>query len=64
MTAEEFEEGVLQIRAKFPAFDYQRIYERISDPATLIELYHNTTCGYEKVQLYRLIDSELKKNQL
>lgn len=64
LTAEEFEEGVLQIRAKFPAFDYQRIYERISDPATLIELYHNTTCGYEKVQLYRLIDSELKKNPI
>lgn len=64
LTAEEFEEGVLQIRAKFPAFDYQRIYERISDPATLIELYHNTTCGYEKVQLYRLIDSELEKNPI
>lgn len=61
---EEIERGIYEIRKIIPTFDYQEIYNRVKNPKELIYLYRKTACGYEKIQLYRLIDADLKTNPI
>lgn len=57
MTASEIAQASERISAKIPGFDYTRIYARAHNTAEMIDLYEHTANGYEKVQLYRLINN-------
>ncbi len=56
MTNEEITEASEKIKLEIPEFDYERIYKRTHDKAQMIELYKSLTSGYEKIQLYRIIN--------
>ena len=56
-TSEEIQEASTKI-SQFVPFDYSRLYARAYNIDEMIRLYENTTSGYEKIQIYRLINHE------
>lgn len=56
MTPDEIREATELIQMEIPTFEYNRIYSNSHDITHMIELYHSTTAGYEKIQLYRMIN--------
>lgn len=56
MTESEVDEASEIIKREIPEFDYNRIYTRAHDKRQMIQLYNSVTSGYEKVQLYRIIN--------
>jgi energy-coupling factor transporter ATP-binding protein EcfA2 len=66
MSSDDFDNGVEKIQKIFSDFNYDRILDIISNKDSVKELYNSSGCGYEKLQLFRLlkddtIDSILKK---
>lgn len=69
MTSEELQDGVNEIAANIPNFDYQTLLAYICNDEKMIELYSNTASNYEKLHLYRtifddkddLIDSDITR---
>lgn len=56
MTQDEIDEATMTIRAEIPEFEYNRIYSRAHNKTQMIDLYRSVTSGYEKIQLYRIIN--------
>ncbi|CAC9644818.1 hypothetical protein [uncultured Gammaproteobacteria bacterium] len=66
MSSDDFDDGVEKIQKISSDFNYDRILDIISNKDSVKELYNSSGCGYEKLQLFRLlkddtIDSILKK---
>lgn len=57
MSSEEIAQAEEKIQESIPNFSYAPIYARAHDTCVMISLYRQTTCGYEKVQLYRMLDT-------
>ncbi len=64
MTDSEISEACAKILENIPNFDYARVYARAHNTAEMIDLYERTTSGYEKVQLYRLINNGQISNSI
>lgn len=61
MTSAAIANGTTDIENKIGGkFDYASILARISDVSQLVSLYRSAIVGYEKLQVYRLIDGEHK----
>ena len=56
MTTTEIDEASKTIRNEIPNFEYHRIYQRTQDKKQMIELYNAVESGYEKIQLFRIIN--------
>ena len=56
MTEAEIAEATEAINREIPEFEYNRVYGRAHDRMQMISLYRSVTSGYEKIQLYRLIN--------
>jgi Uncharacterized protein conserved in bacteria len=56
MTEDELAEATSIIQEEIPEFDYNRVYSRAHNKAQMITLYRSVTSGYEKIQLYRIIN--------
>lgn len=56
MTETEIYEASEKIRSEIPNFEYNRVYSRAHDKTQMITLYKSLTSGYEKIQLYRIIN--------
>lgn len=56
MTDAEITEATAIINNEIPGFEYNRVYYRAHDKTQMISLYRSVTSGYEKIQLYRLIN--------
>lgn len=56
MTTFEIEEATEFIQSEIANFEYNRVYQRTQDKKQLIELYKSAVSGYEKIQLYRIIN--------
>lgn len=56
MTTAEIEDATNRIQSDVANFEYNRVYQRIQDKTQLIDLYKSVKSGYEKIQLYRLIN--------
>lgn len=56
MTGDEISEATETIKEEIPEFEYNRVYQRAHDKTQMIALYKSVTSGYEKVQLYRIIN--------
>jgi energy-coupling factor transporter ATP-binding protein EcfA2 len=56
MTEHEITEATEIIKNKIPEFEYDRVYRRAQDKTQMIALYKSVTSGYEKIQLYRIIN--------
>ncbi|MEN6328017.1 MAG: AAA family ATPase [Syntrophomonas sp.] len=55
MTSEEIDTATQTIQFDIPDFDYSVVYPRTKNVLDMINLYHNTNSGYEKVQIYRIL---------
>lgn len=58
MTKEEITKGEKEIQCYIADFTYKNSIEIIRNNAKLLEAYHNTSVGYEKLQCYRLLNLE------
>jgi len=56
MTEAEITEATETITKEIPEFEYNRVYPRAHDKLQMIALYRSVTSGYEKIQLYRIIN--------
>lgn len=56
MTEAEIAEATEIIEKEIPGFQYNRVYTRVHDKTQMIALYRSVTSGYEKIQLYRIIN--------
>ena len=56
MTEAEIAEATEIINREIPEFEYNRVYGRAHDRMQMKSLYRSVTSGYEKIQLYRLIN--------
>lgn len=62
MDVTEVKLATKKIRKLIKRFKYDPVYKIIKDKKRMIELYKNTSCGYEKVQIYRIIfDGDLEQ---
>lgn len=62
MALEEITQATDIINNKINGFDYSTIYSRTKNTSEMIALYHSSTSGYEKVQVYRIIkDGDLER---
>lgn len=60
MTENEIDQATRIINSEIPEFDeYNRVYCRAHDKTQMISLYKSVTSGYEKIQLYRIINHGL-----
>lgn len=58
----DFNEGCRKISAEIEGFDYSRTISIVSDKNKIKELYRQSSSGYEKLQLFRIIESESKNS--
>ena len=58
MTEREITEGEKEIQCYIPDFTYKSVIGIIRSNVKLLEAYHNTSVGYEKLQCYRLLNLE------
>lgn len=56
MSEEEITVASAEICNEIRGFDYNRVYQRAHDQDEMIAVYRNATSGYEKVQIYRIIN--------
>jgi len=56
MTEDEISKATETIIIEIPEFEYNRVYSRAHDKSQMIALYRAVTSGYEKIQLYRIIN--------
>lgn len=59
---ESFERGKERLGKIIPSFDYGSILIVIKDQEELKKIYNSTTNGYEKLQLFRIINGESTNN--
>lgn len=62
MSAADLANGLAEIGSFIGQASYADLVASFSDAASLLELYSSTANGYEKLQLYRLIDGDHKNN--
>lgn len=55
MDIEKVKSATKEIKKLIKSFKYDDIYKIIKDKKRMIDLYKNTSCGYEKIQIYRII---------
>lgn len=58
MTVEEKIAAENEIKSKIPAFDYDALIVELHDETSLVAKYQSTTVGYEKIQLFRLVNGQ------
>lgn len=56
MSEAEIAEATEIIKVEIPGFEYNRVYHKAHDNTQMIALYKSVTSGYEKIQLYRIIN--------
>lgn len=64
MSSQEIDEATIKIKDKINSFDYQVLFDRVSDRAAMIEAYKAAGNNYEKLQLFRIINNENHENDV
>ncbi len=55
MTHDEISAALTVIRTYIDDFDYDTEYRKTQQIADLIQIYQNSDCNYEKLQIYRIL---------
>ncbi len=58
----DFTKGIQGIKEEIPDFKYDDVLSVVKDNTKLKEIYNNTTSGYEKLQIFRVINGGFTKN--
>jgi len=64
MTQAEIETGSAIIQGKLASFDYAKLLDRLLNEADMVSAYHAAQNGYEKLQLFRIINNENHENDV
>lgn len=62
MTAEEITLAINEIHEYIPSFEYDLEYAKTQQVDTLIRIYRESECNYEKLQIYRILYNENHDN--
>ena len=60
MGQDDFDRGCKEIERRLPGFSYQKLLDRIIDVEAMKKLYRGLQNGYDKLQVFRLIPSEVE----
>lgn len=55
MTADEKGDAEKKISARINGFSYDKLLAQLNNTKAMASIYHSTTVGYEKIQIFRLI---------
>ena len=58
MKTEEKETAIAKIKKDIPEFDYDSLVKELKDDAIMKKKYFDTHVGYEKIQLFRIIEGK------
>lgn len=58
MTTEEKVDAENEVKTRIPAFDYDALIGELQNETSLTAKYQSTEVGYEKIQLFRLINGQ------
>jgi len=58
MSAEEKTDAEIKVREMMPSFDYEALVQQINDNASMKAKFLGTDVGYEKIQLFRIIEGK------
>ena len=58
MVPANFINGCITIAESVPGFDYAHMLGLLNDPQNILSLYRSCTSGYEKLQVFRLLEPE------
>jgi hypothetical protein len=58
MDPESLFNGYNTITKRIPGFDYAHMLSLLNDPEKILSLYRSCTSGYEKLQVFRLLEPE------
>ena len=58
MTAKEKSDAEAEIQKDIPSFDYNTLIGELQNEANLVTKYKSTNVGYEKIQLFRLVNGQ------
>ncbi|UUZ75372.1 hypothetical protein LP414_26915 [Polaromonas sp. P1(28)-13] len=64
MTAEEISSGTIAIKEKLKSFDYSTILNKLIDKNAMMAAYKASDNNYEKLQLFRILDSKNHDNDV
>ena len=64
MTEAERDVASEEIKKSLKDFDYDYEYNFMHDRSKMIELFNSSTCNYEKLQLYRIINDDNSENKV
>jgi len=56
MSVQEITDASATICSEIADFDYNRVYQRAHNHDDMVAVYRNASSGYEKVQIYRIIN--------
>lgn len=62
MTTEDIAHAKAEIEKRIPGFEYTPILTRLMDKAEMIEVYKKCSNGYEKLQIFRIINDTHQNN--
>jgi ABC-type multidrug transport system, ATPase and permease components len=62
MTEEEITEATNVIRKRLPEFNYSTVYQKTQDADGLLTLYKTSVSNYEKLQIYRIVNTDNSGN--
>ncbi|MDZ4201418.1 MAG: AAA family ATPase [Gallionella sp.] len=64
MTQAEIDAGSAAIQVKLTSFDYAKLLNRLLNDTVMVAAYHSAQNGYEKLQLFRIINNENHENDV
>lgn len=64
LSNEEIASATKEVQQKMPSFDYARLLSRVSDSALLKNAFISSSNSYEKLQLFRLLQVKLARNDV
>lgn len=64
MTGVEIAEATAQIHEELSSFDYATLYAIVADDASMMAAYTSASNGYERLQLFRIINNDNHSNDI
>jgi len=64
MTQTEIDTGSAAIQLKLASFDYAKLLDRLLNDTVMVATYHAAQSGYEKLQIFRIINNENHENDV
>jgi len=64
MTQAEIDSASTSIQEKLASFDYSMLINKVLDDSVMVDTYHTAQNGYEKLQIFRIINKDNHRNSV